>query len=547
MPALALSTLPHFARAYRIAYPRWVAIVFAIVATIAWPTEWVRAQDKSSVEVARPTLSESQLSEIDAWIEKTRQTWQVPGLSVAIVTPDRVLLSKGYGVREVGNDDAVDADTLFAIASNTKAFTAAGLAILVDEGKLKWDDRVQNYLPWLRLQDPLASNDLRVRDLLCHRSGLGTFSGDLLWWGTPYSPREILQRAVHLKPEFPFRANFGYSNLMYLAAGEVTANVSGQPWPEFIAARILTPLQMQRTRLSTRDLNAIPNVATPHKTFPDRSQPIPWMNWDSMAAAGGIISSANDMSIWIQTQLRDGQTADHQRLFSELNAYEMWQPHTIIPVSKARSARIPSTHFRAYGLGWSLADYQGRKLVGHSGGYDGMYSEVLMAPEAGIGVVVLTNSMTSIGNAITYQILDQALGAPPRDWSEENLTQFQRSRTEFAARIARATQPAAANTAPSHSLESYTGTFRCPLYGEAVIECNDGKLQFRLLPYPALVAELEHLHYDTFVLRWKDKFAWFEEGTIHFVADASGRFVRLELNVPNDDLWFHELDLRRVK
>lgn len=484
--------------------------------------------------------------ELDRWIEETRRGWDVPGLSVAIVVDDQVLLAKGYGVRELGRETPVDADTLFAIASNSKAFTAAALAILVDEGKLRWDDRVQAHLPWLRLADPLASNDLRVRDLLCHRSGLGTFSGDLLWWGTPYSPREILERSVHLKPEHPFRSSFGYSNLMYLAAGEVVAAVSGQPWTEFVKQRILQPTAMDRSRLSIRDLEATGNFATPHKTFMDRSEPIAWMNWDSMAAAGGILSSANDMSKWLQVQLRDGKLPDGSSLFSEGNAYEMWQPQTIIPVSKSRSARIPSTHFRAYGLGWSLADYQGHKVVGHSGGYDGMYSEVLMVPEKKLGVVVLTNSMTPIGTAITYRAIDSLLNAPKRDWSEENWKQFQRSRVEFANRIQKATRRVAENTSPSHPLTSYTGRFRCPMYGDATVELIDGKLRFQLLPYPDLVADLEHLHYDTFVLRWQRSFAWFDSGSVHFVADAQGNFVQIQLDVPNDDLWFYELNLKRV-
>jgi CubicO group peptidase (beta-lactamase class C family) len=522
---------------------------------VAWSSGWQNAlaQETSikspAVQLAPSAagLTPEKLAELDRWIEETRKAWEVPGLSLAIVTEDQVLLSKGYGVREAGQEATVDADTLFAIASNSKAMTAAAIAILVDEGKLKWDDRVQQFLPWLRLSDPLASNDLRIRDLLCHRSGLGTFSGDLLWWGTPYTPQQILERAVHLKPQFPFRANFGYSNLMYLAAGEVIATVSGKPWPHFIRERILTPLEMNRTVLSIRDLEAIGNVASPHKTFPDRSQPIPWMNWDAMAAAGGVISSSNDMGRWIQLQLREGKLTDGRTLFSEANAFEMWQPQTIIPVSKSRSARVPSTHFRAYGLGWSLADYQGHKLVGHSGGYDGMYSEVLMVPEKKIGVVVLTNSMTSIGTAITYQVIDAALGAPPRDWSEENFRLFQRSRADFASRIQKATQPAAENTAPSHPLQSYTGLFRCPMYGDAQVALVDGKLQLKLLPYPALVADLEHLHYDTFAIRWHQDFAWFESGSAHFVADAQGKFVQIKLDIPNDDLWFYELDLQRVK
>ncbi len=510
----------------------------------------VVAQDKTGgtapTTQSSKGLDGSTLEFLDQWIETSRTRWAVPGLAVAVVQDGKVVLCKGYGVRKNGTEEAADGDTLFAIASNSKAFTSAALAVLVDEGKLRWDDRVGKYLPWLRLSDPLASEDLRIRDLLCHRSGLGTFSGDLLWWGTPYQPREILERAVHLEPENPFRGGFGYSNLMFLAAGEVIASVSGQSWQQFVEDRFLTPLHMERTRVSVRQLEGMANVASPHKTLPGESVPIDWMPWDAMAAAGGIISSADDMSHWLCLQLNDGKLPDGQSLISSNNLFEMWQPQTIIPISRGRSMRTPSTHFKAYGLGWSLSDYQGVKLVGHSGGYDGMYSEVLMVPEKKLGIVVLTNSMTSIGSAITYKIVDSALGVPDRDWSEENLQQFQRSREAFYQRIQKATTPVVENTQPSHALDSYTGAFECPLYGNASVEFVEGKLQLRLLPYPELVADLEHLHYDTFVVKWKRSFAWFNEGTALFVPDASGTFQRIELNVPNDDLWFHELKLRRV-
>lgn len=491
------------------------------------------------------------VAEVDEMISAARQEWGVPGLAVAIVKDDTLVLCKGYGVREYGSDQPVDEQTLFAIASNSKAFTAAALAILVDEKKLSWDDHVVDYLPWFRLHDPLATNELRVRDLLCHRSGLGTFSGDLLWWGTSYSPQEVLQRAQHLPLESSFRASYGYSNLMYLAAGEVIAEVSGLPWPEFVETRILRPLKMERTVSSVRDLVTRGNYATPHKTFLDRSEPIPWMNWDTMAAAGGIISSAHDMSQWVKAQLKKGEVSADTRLFSEQESHEMWHAQTVIPVSRSSSGRKPTTHFRAYGLGWSLSDYRGKKLVGHGGGYDGMYSQVLMIPEEELGIVVLTNSMTSIGSALVYQIadrfIDQASGeVTSRDWNKEMLESFRKSRQDFDDRIKKRLTKVVENTTPSHPLSEYAATFRCPMYGEASVTVEGKGLVLRLEPYPALVADLEHLHYDTFVIRWRNEFAWFEGGTAHFVCDSQGRFVRLELDVPNDDLWFHELRLSRV-
>jgi hypothetical protein len=333
---------------------------------------------------------------------------------------------------------------------------------------------------------------------------------------------------------------------MFLAAGEVVAAVTGKPWAEVVRERLLNPLQMNRTRVSVSELVGMDNVASPHKTFPDRSERIDWMNWDSMAAAGGIISSVEDMSHWLRLQLRNGQTAEGTALFSAATAYEMWQPQTIIPISPSRSARNPSNHFRAYGLGWSLSDYEGCKLVGHGGGYDGMYSEVLMVPEKQLGIVVLTNSMTPIGSVVAQTVVDHFVGAPPQNRSAEGWEQFLKSRAEFSQKIEKSTTPVITGTQPSHPLTSYAGTFECPLYGKVEVAVVDGKLQMRLLPYPELVADLEHLHYDTFAIRWHRSFAWFDSGTAHFVANARGEIVQIQLDVPNDDLWFYELNPRRI-
>lgn len=517
----------------------FVCLSFVLATRSSYAQEQVTAPDAATANLAT-------IAQFEAYVESARQQWQVPGLAIAIVKDDQVLLSKGFGNRRVGSVETVDQHTLFAIASNSKAFTSAALAILVDEGKLKWDDRVTQHLPWFRLKDELATREIRVNDLLCHRSGLGTFSGDLLWWGTGYSPKQVLQRAAELEPASSFRSDYGYSNLMFLAAGEVITAVSGQIWSDFVRERILLPLEMNRSTTSIRDLISLENYATPHKTHVDRSQPIPWMNWDAMAAAGGIISSADDMSRWLRLQLRQGDLDGKKRIFSAAASHEMWQAFTPIKLGSAPSQRFPSTHFRAYGLGWALSDYQGLKVVGHGGGYDGMYSQVLMVPEKKLGVVVLTNSMTSISSLLAYRALDVLLDGDKKDWSADNLAQFRKSREEFTAKIAKITTPVVAGTKPSHPFSDYVAKFRCPMYGDATISLEGEQLVLRLLPYPLLVAELKHLHYDTFEIRWRNEFAWFDGGTAHFVADARGKFQKLELDVPNDDLWFHELKLQRL-
>lgn len=493
----------------------------------------------------------SRLAELDAFISQARTQWGVPGLAVAIVKDGQVVLAKGYGVRQVDQPEAVDAETLFAIASNTKAFTAAGLAILVDEGKLSWDDRVHDYLPWFQLSDPLATADLRVKDLLCHRSGLGTFSGDLLWWGTSYTPRELLERARQLPPAGPFRAHYGYSNLMFLAAGEMIQVVSGQTWAEFTQSRLLSPVGMNRSLVSTTQLANVDNVATPHKTLSDASVVLEWMNWDSMAAAGGVISSANDMSRWLLVQLSQGELASGEPLFSPDQAHEMWQPQMIIPISRSASGRAPSTHFKAYGLGWSLSDYHGRKLVGHGGGYDGMYSRVLMVPQEQLGVVVLTNSMTGITNTLAYGIVDSYLQnaslAELEKRSAKQLADFRSSRRRFDERIAQSVVVQEAGKNKLRPLDDYVADFVCPMFGDATVTREDDGLVLRLLPNPQLVADLEPMHFNTFRIRWRNTYAWFSDGNVHFVDDKNGKFQRLELDVPNDDMWFYELNFSRQK
>ena len=513
---------------------------FALFASLLIPGQ-LFAQDLGQ---STPSVD---LAKLDAFIANAQEEWNVPGLAVAIVKDGKVVHAKGYGVRELNKPEKVDADTVFAIASNTKAFTAAALAILVEEGKVDWKDPVRKHLPWLELYDPYVTAELRVDDLLCHRSGLGTFSGDLLWWGTAYSPEQVLRRAKHLEPAGSFRAQYGYSNLMFLAAGEVIAKASGMSWQKFIESRILKPVGMSRSVTSVKDLEDHSNVATPHKPTPDTITAIPWYNWDTMAAAGGIISSVNDMSKWMITQLNNGRLQDDQRLFSDASSWRMWSPHTVIPVRKSRLRRYPTTHFRAYGLGWSLSDYKGRKTASHGGGYDGMYSRVALVPEEGLGVVVLTNSMTGISTAIANTVIDEYLGGKKTDWSTSGLASDIRNRKQFYDRIKAATTPRATGTKPSLAPEQYTGTYTGPMYGDATVTKEGDRLVLRLQPNKDLVADLKHLHHDTYIIKWRQEFAWFGSGTATFVLNAKGDVEEMKLDVPNDDLWFCELEFRRIQ
>lgn len=495
--------------------------------------------------LAVPTAAQQpDLRALDRTIAQAREAWGVPGLAVAIVKDGDVVLAKGYGVRSITEGGAVDENTLFAIASNSKAFTTASLAMLVDDGTLSWDDRVQDWLPWFEMYDPWVSHEMRIQDLLCHRSGLGTYSGDLLWYGTTYDAEEVVRRLRYLEPAGEFRASYGYSNLMFITAGQVLEAAAGEPWADFVQEHILTPLGMDRTVTSTTALAATDNVAIPHGTDAEGVlRPYDWYNWDAMAAAGGIISSVADMTKWIRLQLGHG-TVDGRTYFSSSASTTMWTVHNPFRVSSGYRETYPSTHFRGYGLGWSLNDYKGRMVASHGGGYDGMFSRVVLVPDEKLGMVILTNSMTGISTALANTILDAYLGGDHRDWSATMLESFRASEERELQRRHDAIT-STLHGGPSLPLDAYTGTYGGPMYGDGTITLEDGHLVLRLLPAPDLVADLRHLHHDTFVLTWRKPLAWFDNGTVTFHLDRTGRVDDLDIFVPNQDLWFDELAMHR--
>ena len=346
---------------------------------------------------------DAKLAEINLYAEKVRRDWNVPGFAVAIVKDDKVIFAKGYGVRTLGKPEKVDDNTIFAIASNSKAFTTAGLAILVDEGKLKWDDKVTKYLPDFQMPDAFVTSEITVRDLVSHRSGLGTFSGDLLWYETTYTDDEVLSRIKYLKPVNGFRATYGYQNLMFMTAGKVLEKVSGKTWQDFVKERILLPLGMTRTTASVKDLKS--NVSSPHNESGGKLRSLPPGNVDSARAAAGLNSSVAELAQWLRLQLGRG-TFNGKQIFSTKQSQEMWQQNLPIQISDGGMKFNPTRHFNGYGLGWFLNDYQGRKVVSHGGGLDGMISQTAMMPEENLGVVILTNSETGLPGWMVNKVFD---------------------------------------------------------------------------------------------------------------------------------------------
>jgi CubicO group peptidase (beta-lactamase class C family) len=449
---------------------------------------------------ARPApAQEATLNGFDEYVNKALKDWELPGVAIAIVKNDKIVFARGYGVRKLGDPTPVDEKTLFAIGSSSKAFTAAAIAMLVDEGKMKWDDPVTKHLPGFQLFDPYVTREITVRDLLSHRSGLDR--GDFIWYGTPYDRDEIWTRIRYVKPSSSFRSKFGYQNIMFLAAGQIVARVSGKSWDDFIRERIFTPLGMSSSNTTIRAFAGQTNVATPHAKVDEKVQTIPWRNIDNIAPAGSINSNVTDMAQWVRLQLSEGAYKG-TRLISSSAASEMHEPQTIIPKDPQLSLFMPDSHFRSYGLGWMLQDYKGRKIVQHGGAIDGMIAMVGMIPEEKLGVVILSNLQGQLlPTALMFRVFDTYLGAPPKDWAGDMLKALKGLEDQGKAAQKKAEESRVKGTQPSLALEKYAATYKDEAFGDAKVTLENGKLVMRT---PAFVADLEHWHYDTFRAIFRD-------------------------------------------
>jgi len=434
----------------------------------------------------------------DAYLAKAMQDWKVPGLAIAIVKDTTVVFAKGYGTRTMGKQEPVDEHTLFAIGSASKAFTATLAAMLVDEGKMRWDAPATTYLPWLQMHDRYVSREITLRDLLSHRSGLAR--GDLMWYATSYDRDEILRRVRFLEPSWSMRARFGYQNIMYLAAGQAVAKVAGASWDDVVRERIFAPLGMSASNTTVRALTG-PNVATPHADIDDTLRIVPWHNIDNIGPAGSINSSVADMAKWVRFQLAEGK-AGGKSLISASALAETHAPQMVVPVSNDAKQINPYTHLSSYGLGWFLQDYRGRELRQHGGNIDGMSALVGFVPEEKLGFVVLTNANGSPMPMIAMlRALDAYLGATPRDWSAEYMKvrtkQLQMAKETLDKRLAQRV----AGTKPSLPLDQYAGVYADSMYGEASVRVENGALR---VTYGTMFdGELEHWHFDTFRATWK--------------------------------------------
>lgn len=466
------------------------------------------------------------LDGLDAYIENAMRDWKIPGLAVGIVRNDSVVYAKGFGVRTVGKADKVDEHTLFAIASDTKQFTGALMAMMVDDGKLRWDAPLINYLPTLRFGDDDLTRQMTVRDALTHRSGLAR--ADLLWTaGWQYDRTELLRRLRYLKPSWALRTRYGYSNLMYLAAGEAAAAATGKSWDVLMRERILGPLGMTETNTSVTLLQSMTNVASPHAESDGAVRVVPYTNIDNAAAAGAINSNVADMTKWLRFQLDSGRV-NGKRLVSKRNFIETHSPQVVTRLDSTYRAFNPFTHVRSYAFGWQVMDYRGREMLSHAGNLAGMNAMVGLLPEEKTGIVVLTNlEGNALRESIMYKVFDLYLGAPPRDWSRVSLLEKAsfdsidaRDRRDADARRVRGTRT-------SLPLTRYAGTYSDSLYGAAKVRVEGGHLVLDLSP--KLVGDLSHWHYDTFRVTWRDH----REGTnmVTFSLDADGQVEQMSTDI----------------
>lgn len=492
------------------------------------------------------SASQSPVADVDAFVQRTMTAFQVPGLSLAIVKDGKVAVARGYGVRKLGDVAPVDARTMFGIASNTKVFTATALGILVDEGKVRWDSPVIDYLPWFQMSDPYVTREMTVRDLLVHRSGLGLGAGDLLWWpASTYNRREIARRLRYLPLATSFRSAYAYDNVLYLVAGEVIEAASGQSWEDFVQTRILAKVGMTTSNVRHSDANKGGNVATPHAPVEGRVQPIAPFDSDNTNPAGGINSNAQDMAKWLLVQLADGQLENGTALIKPATARQIGTLVTPIPIGQgAPELRDLRPNFNGYALGLAVRDYRGRKLLTHTGGLPGYVSKVAMIPDARLGIAILTNQeSTAAFEAIASHILDAYLGAPSTDW----VAAWQAIEKRGAATAAAATPLAAGSgqSTPSLPLASYAGKYRDPWYGDMTITAEATGLAIRFDSTPLLSGTLVHAQHDTFVARWKDR-ELRADAFVTFALNPDGTIdtVRMRAVSPDTDFSYDFQDLR---
>lgn len=469
-------------------------------------------------------------AQIDSVVALTLKTFNVPGIAVGVVKDNVLIHAKGYGIRSIVTGEKVNEHTLFGVASHSKAFTSAALAILVDEKKIKWDDKVVDYIPYFKMYNPYVTQEVTIRDLLSHRTGLGLGAGDLMFWpdSGSISKQEIIHHIRFLKQDSPFRTKYTYNNVMYMIAGEIVAKVSGQSWEDFVETRILQPIGMTESAVSLNRVKDKSNIITGHAPYENKLLPVRF-DWNpNVNAAGGLVSNIVDMSKWAILQLNAGKI-NNQQIFSTEQSVEMQSPVSNIQVKKITPPY--NTHFSGYALGWQVSDVKGYKQVTHTGGLAGCVTQTVLFPELGLGIIVLTNQQSGLAfNSISYTIKDAYLGITGQnriaEFNKRQMQQIEETKkivepinSKVAANIVQGLK-AKANHTP------YTGSFTDQLIGDVMIEQTGNQLYFKSVKSPRLKGELFRYEANTYVIKWDDR---------SFDADA---FIKFQLNENNKAISF---------
>lgn len=488
-------------------------------------------------------------------VESLRKDIGVPGMSIAIVENDKVTFAKGFGVRKLGSPELVDADTIFPTGSTGKAFTVADLAILVDEGKLNWDDKVIDRLPGFQMYDSWVTREMTIRDLLVHRSGLGLGAGDLMFVPrTNLSRAESVKRLRYIKPATSFRSDYAYDNVLYMVVGQMIEAITGETWEKFTAEHVLKPAGMINSTSDEDKRFANPNRAYPHARMNGGLRGAGTQELlderDELgrngAPAGGLALSANDFARWIRIQLAGGKLVDSDaHLFSAAAQQQMWKPMVIMP-NPPRPDPIKATQplFDTYALGWDVRDYRGAKLIWHGGAVFGFQTVIALLPEKNVGFSIDINSEDGeIILGLVFELLDHYLDAPANDWPAK-FKAFKQTKITEGLKAYKATAAKPAKVGPSLPLKNYVGTFSDPWYGNIEVALVKGKLTIDFKSTPRMGGTLEHWQYDSFTTKFDDK--TIEPAYVTFGLDANGKVERITMKPvsPIADFSWDYQDLR---
>lgn len=438
---------------------------------------------------------------LDHYVQRALIDWEIPGVSVCVVKDGKVVIMKAYGVKEWGRPEKVDTNTLFMIGSNSKAFTATALAMLDADKKLSLDDKVTKWLPEFRLNNKAAGEQAIIRDLLCHRLGFMTFQGDFTYWTSNLTREQVIEKMSHIKAVYPFRTTWGYTNAAFLTAGQIIPKACGLSWEQFIQDSLFTPLGMTHSLALSKDLPAAPNKCAPYTRADGKLIKIPYCSIDNLAPAGSISSSVSDMSKWVLMQLNKGKYEGRQIVPASAIAQTRW-PHSILGNG---GHQYNESHFSLYGLGWMLQEYDGRKIISHTGGVNGFVTSVTLMPEENLGIVVLTNTdQNAFYEALKWEILDAWLKLPYRNYSGVYLQQTLRQREEEATTDKRYRDSIALHPSPALPLTAYTGKYTSDVYGDMQVTLRNGELRMVFSHHPDMYAHLDPLGGSRFYATFSD-------------------------------------------